>query len=147
MNLAGKFHTTLALAALLAAATISMPLSVYANVCSEGTGLPPFLSAGTDPNLLLVLDNSGSMLELAYVESVDECVDNSFDPTASYAGLFDSARWYWWRDGSTPWKSGNTYAVGDYVYTEGVFSGLLLPQGIHPVVKELILTLKCRGHE
>jgi len=65
MKLTGKFHTALAFTTLLIAATISMPLSAYAAVCSEGTGLPPFLSAGTDPNLLLILDNSGSMLDLA----------------------------------------------------------------------------------
>ncbi|MCW5200420.1 hypothetical protein VU07_01185, partial [Desulfobulbus sp. F4] len=34
--------------------------------CSEGTGMPPFLSSGAKPNLLMVLDNSGSMLDAAY---------------------------------------------------------------------------------
>jgi len=35
--------------------------------------------------------------------------------------LFDSANLYWWKPGVTPWKVGDTYAVGEYVYTEGVF--------------------------
>ena len=95
--------------------------AVNSNVCPSGSAVPPFLSAGADPNLLLVLDNSGSMLDTAYVENVDECVDNAYDNAATYAGYFDSTKWYKWTEGATPWVSGETYAVGDYVYTEGVF--------------------------
>ncbi|MEA3469085.1 MAG: hypothetical protein U9R57_12805 [Thermodesulfobacteriota bacterium] len=40
-----------------------------ADVCSEGVGIPPFLSAGVDANLLLILDNSGSMLDMAYTDN------------------------------------------------------------------------------
>lgn len=93
-------------------------------VCGAGTGVPPFLSSGINPNLLLVVDNSGSMLEMAYSDTTGDgaCVDNDFDPTKNYAGLFDSNKWYRWNQGvQQQWTSGKTYAVGDYVYTEGVF--------------------------
>lgn len=95
--------------------------AINSNVCPSGAGVPPFLSAGADPNLLLIIDNSGSMLDTAYVEDPAECVDNAYDATASYAGLFDSSKWYKWTDGVTPWVSGETYGVGYYVYTEGIF--------------------------
>ncbi|MCI5116437.1 MAG: hypothetical protein D3913_00445 [Candidatus Electrothrix sp. LOE1_4_5] len=46
-----------------------VPCTGLANVCSQGTGVPPFLSSGAKPNLLMVLDNSGSMLDAAYSKS------------------------------------------------------------------------------
>lgn len=36
------------------------------DTCSQGVGVPPFLASGAKPNLLMVLDNSGSMLDAAY---------------------------------------------------------------------------------
>ncbi|MBU0945625.1 MAG: hypothetical protein KKE53_14355 [Proteobacteria bacterium] len=97
------------------------PATALAASCSEGVGIPPFLSAGVDPNLLLLIDNSGSMLDMAYVETIGECVDNAFDPTATYTGLYDPDKWYQWTDGVQQWRSGTTYSVGDYVYSDGVF--------------------------
>lgn len=97
------------------------PAAALAGACSEGVGIPPFLSAGVDPNLLLLIDNSGSMLDMAYVEDIGECTDDSFDATASYTGLFDPDKWYKWTEGNPQWKSGTTYAAGDIVYSEGIF--------------------------
>lgn len=107
--------------AVLAGSLLMASPQAHANVCAEGTGLPPFLSSGADPNLLLVIDNSGSMLDTAYVENVDECVDNAYDSTKTYAGLFDPTKGYRWTEGVAPWVSGTTYNNGDYVYTEGIF--------------------------
>jgi len=97
-------------------------------VCSAGAGVPPFLSSGLNPNLLLVVDNSGSMLDTAYVDTNaanggGACVDNDFDPSASksYAGIFDSTKWYRWIPGVTQWQSGTAYTADQIVYTEGVF--------------------------
>lgn len=89
--------------------------------CGQGTGIPSFLSSGADPNLLLLLDNSGSMLDMAYVETVGECVDNAFDPATTYTGLFESDKWYKWTEGVQQWRSGEIYTEKDYVYSEGVF--------------------------
>uniref|UniRef100_UPI004056B925 hypothetical protein n=1 Tax=Candidatus Electrothrix sp. TaxID=2170559 RepID=UPI004056B925 len=58
----------------------------FANVCSQGTGVPPFLSAGAKPNLLMVLDNSGSMLDAAYSKS-GTILDENGDPISSSGGV------------------------------------------------------------
>ncbi|MDA3835849.1 MAG: hypothetical protein PF495_20955, partial [Spirochaetales bacterium] len=116
-----NYVAALSAAALCAGCVFITPSAQATNVCSQGTGIPPFLSSGADPNLLLVIDNSGSMLDMAYVENIDECVDNNYVPTDTYAGLYDSTKWYKWTNGVAPWVNGTTYGEGDYVYTEGVF--------------------------
>ncbi len=66
--------------------------------CDEGTGVPPFLGTETvDPNVLLMLDNSASMLDLAAVGSAGICYDGtddtgneSYDSTMEYSGYFRS---------------------------------------------------------
>ncbi|MEN8141316.1 MAG: PilC/PilY family type IV pilus protein [Thermodesulfobacteriota bacterium] len=73
-----------------------LPVQARADVCSEGTGLPPFLSSGVEPNLLLAIDNSGSMLDPAYRDEVDDtqCFDDSYDNSKTYAGYFENDDWY-----------------------------------------------------
>ena len=63
---------------MIAASLCLFPPVVQAeeDVCSRGTGLPPFLGSGVDPNLLLVLDNSGSMLDLAYIDPDTDGIDD-----------------------------------------------------------------------
>ncbi|MFZ5760449.1 MAG: hypothetical protein ACOY32_12600 [Thermodesulfobacteriota bacterium] len=95
--------------------------AIGADPCSTGLGEPPFLSFGVRANLLLMLDNSGSMLDLAYVGEAGECVDNSYSPAIQYAGIYSPDKWYRWTEGVQPWKSGTTYAVGALVYSEGIF--------------------------
>ncbi|RJX28450.1 MAG: hypothetical protein C4531_11670 [Desulfurivibrio sp.] len=97
------------------------PTLSYADTCGIGLGEPPFLSFGVRSNLLLMIDNSGSMLDMAYVANTGECVDNSYASGTQYAGNYTADKWYKWTEGVQPWKSGATYAVGDIVYTEGVF--------------------------
>ncbi|MFC1831923.1 hypothetical protein ACFL0S_07880, partial [Thermodesulfobacteriota bacterium] len=115
-----------------------------ANVCSDGIALPPFLDAGADPNLLLVLDNSGSMLDAAYIDDTTQCVDTLFlkvrdevDPTVInddlsliYAGNFERTDeagdpiWYRWipnPDGIEEWQTGECYGDGELLYAEGGF--------------------------
>jgi len=75
--------------------------------CATGAAVPPFLAAGVDPNLLLMIDNSASMYDLAYVKPREEgyCYDGtytdqannlveSYDAAAGYFGYFDAAGWY-----------------------------------------------------
>ncbi|MBB5346756.1 hypothetical protein JWG42_15425 [Desulfoprunum benzoelyticum] len=95
-----------------------------ADVCSTGTGKPPFLTSGVDPNLLLVLDNSGSMLDMAYTDkdldadtdgtgpikdgpdTASYCSDSTYnDPVRPYTGYFDQESWYSWDDsGVSYWE-------------------------------------------
>ncbi|RJQ71933.1 MAG: hypothetical protein C4519_19080 [Desulfobacteraceae bacterium] len=73
-----------------------LPLDVTAADCncSLDTAEPPFLSQGADPNLLLMIDNSASMLDLAYVNTAGTCYDDTYNNDSDYAGYFDSATWY-----------------------------------------------------
>ncbi len=69
-----------------------VPCTGLANVCSQGTGVPPFLSSGAKPNLLMVLDNSGSMLDAAYSKSGKlSQVDENGDPVPITVGSGDNA--------------------------------------------------------
>ncbi|MDH5525313.1 MAG: hypothetical protein OEY01_15160 [Desulfobulbaceae bacterium] len=76
----------------------------YGSICADGVAEPPFLSYGVDPNVLLMIDNSGSMYDLAYIQTTPlvgtteppQCYDESYDTTGgtSYAGYFDNDTWY-----------------------------------------------------
>jgi len=109
--------------------------ALAADVCSQGVGIPPFLTAGADPNLLLLLDNSGSMLDMAYTKAATQCFDDSYDPAKTYAGYFEKDSWYVWETGTrawndtlknlttdpwvAPWKQGVSYLEGQIVYANG----------------------------
>ena len=75
--------------------------------CAAGAAIPPSLDAGVDPNLLLMIDNSASMYDLAYVKPREEgyCYDGtytdqasnlveSYDAASGYIGYFDATGWY-----------------------------------------------------
>ncbi|MDY6970772.1 MAG: PilC/PilY family type IV pilus protein, partial [Thermodesulfobacteriota bacterium] len=64
--------------------------------CNTGAAMPPFLAAGVDANLLMIIDNSASMLDLAYVDEVDQdyCYDDTYTPGSTYAGYFPPHTWY-----------------------------------------------------
>ena len=104
--------------------------AVDPGVCGRGLGEPPFLSTGVDSNLLLLLDNSGSMLDMAYLNKLanTQCYDDSFnkpippDPNLPiYAGNYNrlipvappavptETAWYKWVDGLNPWMPGKAY--------------------------------------
>lgn len=118
---------------------------------AEGRGLsePPFLSYGVKSNLLLLLDNSGSMLDMAEGGPDGQCFDDSYlknptttilDPSREYAGYFKPNSWYVWResyyldankakpyltDGAYPtvsrWAKNTAYSNGALVIDNGVF--------------------------
>jgi len=96
--------------------------AIAQNVCGKGLAEPPFLSYGADSNLLLLFDNSGSMLDMAYIDEIGRCTDNTFDPAdQTYTGLYNPDGWYKWTEGVPQWKSGATYQAGAIVYSEGIF--------------------------
>jgi type IV pilus assembly protein PilY1 len=58
--------------------------------------IPPFMSGGVKGNLLLMLDNSGSMYDLAYVDAQEYCYDDTYNTASVYAGYFDQNDWYYY---------------------------------------------------
>ena len=66
-----------------------------ANSMAEYIASPPFISAGgVEPNLLLLIDNSASMYDLAYVDDQGYCYDDTYDSTSTYVGYFEPGSWY-----------------------------------------------------
>ncbi|MBW1890524.1 MAG: hypothetical protein JRI93_08375 [Deltaproteobacteria bacterium] len=64
---------------------------------------PAFISTGITPNLLIVIDNSESMLDLAYTPDNGGCHDDPeadpaestrYEQTRQYAGYFGTDSWY-----------------------------------------------------
>ncbi|QXE91197.1 pilus assembly protein PilY [Geomonas subterranea] len=56
--------------------------------------VPPLPGLGIKPNLLLLIDNSASMYDLAYTDPGTFCVDNTFYPSRSYPGYFEESTFY-----------------------------------------------------
>jgi type IV pilus assembly protein PilY1 len=79
---------------LFASAECSSSLADY-------SAIPPFLSSGVEGNLLLVLDNSGSMYDLAYIDDQDYCYDDNYSTANVYAGYFDRDAWYYYDQTAT----------------------------------------------
>ncbi len=55
------------------------------------------LSQVVKPNLLLMLDNSASMYDLAYIDEspeADYCFDTSYNDANSYEGYFEQSEYY-----------------------------------------------------
>ncbi len=66
-----------------------------ANSMAGYISTPPFLSGGgVTPNLLLLIDNSASMYDLAYVDDQGYCYDDTYDSTSTYVGNFEPGTWY-----------------------------------------------------
>jgi type IV pilus assembly protein PilY1 len=94
--------------------------------CSKDTAIPPFLSSGADPNILLMIDNSASMYEPMYSDtgaSNTYCFDNSYGAGTTYVGYFDSSTWYhydtstgWFEVSSAPGAGGCTPNAGGEAY-------------------------------
>lgn len=91
-----------ALLTIIISLVVGFGSSCFAGQCSE----PPFVSASMIPNVMLVLDNSASMYDLAYVgENPQEsyCYDDSYQspydayeavPGKTYYGYYEPETWY-----------------------------------------------------
>jgi len=93
-------------------------LDVFATSISNYCSTPPFITSTVIPNVLFIVDNSGSMKYAAYwplnLHHTD--IDNSFDNSTRYYGIFDSnSRYSYSKD-------------GDYFYKDpsGAWSGNFL---------------------
>jgi type IV pilus assembly protein PilY1 len=85
------------LKSLTALIILLLPSSLYAAAMNDYCITPPFVVAGVNPNLLLMLDNSASQYDLEYTDSSPTatfCYDASYDNTGNYAGYFDSDKIY-----------------------------------------------------
>ncbi|MFH7326194.1 pilus assembly protein [Desulfurivibrio sp. C05AmB] len=94
-----------ALIILLALICLSSPIASWAVdrcVSNNPDEIPPFLATSTvDPNLLLIIDNSASMYDLAYVDDAGYCYDDKYNRdengnhvNQTYVGYFDPDGWY-----------------------------------------------------
>jgi hypothetical protein len=102
--------------------TMLSGLAVASDVCSRGVAEPPFLAYGAKSNLLMLLDNSGSMLDMAYTDDNQLCFDEGFLSTKDYAGGYDGDSWYEWHgsDNVSSWADATSYAVDSLVIDNGV---------------------------
>ena len=80
--------------------TLLLPLPALADPGNQYCVTPPFITAGIQPNLLLMMDNSASMFDLAYADkgtttrTPTYCYDNTFSDTNTYAGYFTPTDYY-----------------------------------------------------
>ena len=82
-----------AVIALLLSGSVMITGVVY-SYCSNGVKIPAFLASGVAPNLLLMIDNSASMYDLAYIGNQGTCYDDTYSSNDQYVGYFDSSTWY-----------------------------------------------------
>lgn len=77
-----------------AAARAADPAADPAAAMQAYCSVPPLPGLGVRPNLLLMLDNSASMYDLAYTDPKLFCFDDTFDPAGSYPGYFAENKVY-----------------------------------------------------
>jgi type IV pilus assembly protein PilY1 len=94
MTLSRKYKPVTFLMVMLLTFGGFLPQYSYGAACSDGVAVPPFLSSGVDPNLLLLIDNSGSMYDPAYVKDNSQCFDDTYDHNTTYAGYFEPLEYY-----------------------------------------------------
>lgn len=89
---------------ILAAGPLAWSPNAGAQSIADYAATPPFVSAALTPNVLLLVDNSGSMNNCAYADtavgetdcraSADPGLSNQYDATTTYYGYFDSTQCY-----------------------------------------------------
>jgi type IV pilus assembly protein PilY1 len=79
---------------------LAAPIAAQAQTMDQYYAVPPFVADQVAPNIILVLDNSGSMSGLACDRSVPgdgdcrDAGDRPFDNTVGFAGYFDTLTCY-----------------------------------------------------
>ena len=109
-NLALRGTVMLALAGCLAG-----PVAVQAQTMDQYYAVPPFVSDQVAPNIILLLDNSGSMSGLGCDRNDDgDCVDAAdlaFTNTTSWSGYFDTLTCYTYDTGDTRFEPATVKAT------------------------------------
>lgn len=86
-------------------------------VMGDYDAVPPFLTTSVPPNVLLLIDNSASMYDLAYVDDEEYCYDDSYSAGTTYAGYCEAATWYMYDHGQSQFE-----ALADYAAAVGVLT-------------------------
>ena len=81
------------LIAIVCVVTCIGPLYAAEPTMSDFTAYPPFLVVSPKPNVLILMDNSGSMFDFAYNFN-GAGVSEGFDPAVEYYGYFLTDTWY-----------------------------------------------------
>lgn len=119
------FYKYMLVQCLIAFLALSGSQQALAASCSVGNGEPPFLSFGVKSNLLLLIDNSGSMLDPAYVfddgddttdDSQKKCFDDTFDPAESHGGYFTTTTWYTYNSTDNRFDTSGANSCDSYTY-------------------------------
>lgn len=83
---------------LLAVLLAVFPDSLFAYKAADFNWIPPFLARDEKPSIIIILDNSGSMMQRAYeVRNADNtynAVRSAFNSSREYYGYFDSRTYY-----------------------------------------------------
>ncbi|MBH0184120.1 MAG: hypothetical protein HP477_01515, partial [Nitrospira sp.] len=83
---------------------VTAPLAVHAQTMDQYYAVPPFVADQVAPNIILVLDNSGSMSGMACDRNDDgDCTDPgdvTFTNTTNYSGYFEPLRCYTYDNGA-----------------------------------------------
>ena len=75
---------------LILAVVLALPNTLWAYNAADFNWIPPFLARDEKPSIIIIFDNSGSMLERAYT--------GSFNSTREYYGYFDPRTYYAYYD-------------------------------------------------
>ena len=84
---------------------LAMASGALGAVMTDYVAVPPFLTTSVPPNLLLLIDNSASMYDLAYVDDQEYCYDDTYDNNLEYAGYCDADTWYKYDLGQSQFES------------------------------------------
>ncbi|MBJ6749003.1 Ig-like domain-containing protein [Geomonas anaerohicana] len=107
---------------------------------NEYCQIPPYVTTdgtGIKPNLLLIVDNSGSMYEFAYKApgTGTSSYDTSYNPASAYFGYFDSGRMYKY---SGSYFEPDTAAVNKSSFWSGNFLNWLTMRRVDIIRKVLV---------
>ena len=133
------------LASYVATALLAMGIGLSledarAQTMADYTAMPPFIATAVPPNVLLLLDNSGSMLNSAYHPSGE-----AYDPAKSYNGYLDPTQCYSY--GSNRFTPGGSRATiaptcGGSTEWDGNFLNWLIMERIE-IAKWVMMGGKC----
>ncbi len=99
---------------IVATALLGLPDTLRGVTNSDYSALPPFMATAIPPNVLIVLDNSGSMCSGAYLGSYDPSQFSS----GKYYGYFDSTKYYQYTSNGR-WEPISGYTTSDPIPSSG----------------------------